>query len=262
MKGNRDLGTILPRLESDVLRHIVTLKMLQLYGGDMELRFAEDHDGWALLSLLPVRVSDFDRQAYAAEEFVVLVDGTSAGAKEALLEALPRARLVIKTYDEAVGRFASRRLRATRARSFVSFTVPPSTPPRAHTDGVAESGILVPGIARMLCANGYLEAELAGYFAAGARWFAVQEAGRNVSAGFVFRNYGEVWEVGGLFTEPGWRRRGLARRIVTAALRHLAAHRLIPRYQVRTDNIESLRLAESTGLREFLRMEHYVSNPG
>jgi GNAT superfamily N-acetyltransferase len=262
MTDNQDRGLILSRLGRDVLRHIVTLKMLRLHGEAMELRFNEDGGGWALLSLLPVRVSDFDRQAYAGEEYVVLVDGTSGSAKEALLEALPRARLVIKTYDEAVGRFASDRLRATRVRSFVSFTAAGAAPPLAVPAGVSESGILVPEIARMLSTNGYLAAELAGHFAAGARWFAVQEAGRNVSAGFVFQNYDDVWEVGGLFTEPGWRRRGLARRIVTAALGHLAGRRLVPRYQVRSDNVESLRLAESAGLREFLRVDHYLAHPG
>jgi hypothetical protein len=38
--------------------------------------------------------------------------------------------------------------------------------------------------------NGYSRAELERYFADGARWFAIERAGRAVAACFVFRNFG------------------------------------------------------------------------
>jgi mannobiose 2-epimerase len=55
---------------------------------------------------------------------------------------------------------------------------------------------------------------------------------------------------------------GHARKIVTAALNNLVTRNLVPRYQVRSDNIESIRLAESAGLQEFLQMDHFVVNSG
>ncbi len=256
--ASRDL--IRSRLQHDVLRHIVTLKMLQLHGEAIELRFAEDGDGWALVSLLPVQVSDFDRRAYAESRFVVLVDGTSAASKLALLEGLPTDRLVIKTYDDLVRRFALARLRARRVQTFVSLTLPAGARPEAAPPGVVESGVLVPEVARMLSNNGYTLEDLASQFAAGARWFATQEGGRTVSAGFVFPNFDAVWEIGGLFTEPGWRRQGRARSIVVAALSHLVSRSRVPRYQARSDNLESIRLAQAAGLREFLRLDHLLAN--
>jgi GNAT superfamily N-acetyltransferase len=257
-RASRDLAQ--SRLEGDVLRHIVTLKMLELHGEEMELRFAEDGGGWAVLSLLPVQASDFDRRTYAGSRFVVLVDGTSGASKLELLEGLPAEGLVIKTYDDLVRDFARARLRARTVQSYVSFTPAAGSRPGAAPAGVVESGVLVPGIARMLANNGYTPEDLAGKFAAGARWFAAQEGGMNVSAGFVFPNFGAVWEIGGLFTEPAWRRQGHARRIVAAALCHLAAHGRVPRYQARSDNIGSIRLAQDAGLREFLRMDHLLAN--
>jgi GNAT superfamily N-acetyltransferase len=132
--------------------------------------------------------------------------------------------------------------------------------PEAAPPGVVESGGLVPEVARMLSNNGYTPEDLAAQFAAGARWFATQEGGRTVSAGFVFPNFDAVWEIGGLFTEPGWRRQGRARRIVVAALNHLVSRSRVPRYQARSDNLESIRLAQAAGLREFLRLDHLLAN--
>ncbi|HXQ80863.1 MAG TPA: GNAT family N-acetyltransferase, partial [Opitutaceae bacterium] len=208
------------------------------------------------------RVSEFDRRTYADAEYVVMVDGTSSASKRLLLEGLPAVCLVIKTYDDPVRDFVLRRLRAKRVRSFVSLTLPRAARLEATPAGVVESEILVPGISGMLAHNGYLPSELATYFAAGARWFAVQDGGTYISAGLVFPNFDAVWEIGGLFTEPAWRRQGHARRIVTAALNHLAARNLVPRYQVRSDNTGSVRLAEGAGLREFLRMDHFLTRQG
>jgi GNAT superfamily N-acetyltransferase len=259
-KGDREVIT--SRLRQDVLRHVVTLKMLHYYGDSMELRFAQDDAGWALLSLLPVRVSDFDRQTYPEADSVVLVDGDSEGLKSVLLERLPPGRLVIKAHDDFTRRFALQALGAQRARSFKSFTLPSQARLEPAPTGIVESETLDPEIAGILSGNGYTGPELARLFAAGARWYAIEEGGRYISAGFVFPNFDKVWEVGGLFTEPGRRRRGHARRIVAAALGHLAARKLVPRYQVRSDNLESARLAESAGLREFLQMDHFVAVKG
>ncbi len=84
-------------LRSDPLRHIVTLKMLSLYGATMQLHFAEDASGWALVSELPLGVFPYDAAAYGNRGFVVLVDGSSDLLKLSLLERLPRERRVLKT---------------------------------------------------------------------------------------------------------------------------------------------------------------------
>ena len=111
---------------------------------------------------------------------------------------------------------------------------------------------------RVFGQNGYEPAEVSRHFADGARWFGIRDRGQIVSACFVFRNFETVWEIGGVFTEPSHRRMGHARKVVTSALNHVLANGFIPRYQVRSGNMESIRLAETIGLKEFLRMDHFL----
>jgi RimJ/RimL family protein N-acetyltransferase len=109
--------------------------------------------------------------------------------------------------------------------------------------------------------NGYSRAELERYFADGARWFAIERAGRAVAACFVFRNFGPVWEIAGVHTDVRWRRQRLAARVVQAAVWHLLAAGARPRYQTATSNQASIELARRVGLFEFLRIEHLRLGP-
>ncbi len=84
---------------------------------------------------------------------------------------------------------------------------------------------------------------------------------RHHTACFVFQNFGRVWEIAGVHTEPGHRRRGLGACVVGAALRHLLAAGALPRYQTSATNDASLALARSIGLVEFLRIEHLEIAP-
>lgn len=245
-------------LRGDVLRHIVTLKMLRVGGAAIDCRLREDADGWAVLSRFSTQVFEYDRQTYAGREWVVLIDGTSAAAKAKLLEGLPRSGLVIKTYDAAVKEWLRRKYGAKSVRSFVSFTGAPSDPRCAPTGKIIESATLAPEIAAMFAANGYEASELARHFADDAHWFGIQDAGKMVSACMVFRNHEIVWEIGGVYTLPERRRQGLARQVVAAALEYLHQTQRLPRYQVRSDNLASLGLAKAAGLKEFLRMEHLL----
>ncbi len=245
-------------LRSDCLRHIVTLKMLHVGGAAVECRLREDKNGWGLLSLFSTRVFEYDQQTYPDRDWIILIDGTSDTAKSTLLEELPVGALVVKTYDVAVKEFLTRQYRAAPVRSFVSFTSPPGGPPYSPIREIVESSQFEPGVAEMFAANGYLENELARHFADGARWFGIRAAGRVVSACFVFRNFETVWEIGGVFTQPELRRQGLARQVVAAALHYLHQSHCLPRYQVRSDNLASIDLAKAFGLREFLRMDHFL----
>ena len=52
-------------LRSDLLRHIVTLKMLHIGGGAIECRLREEKEGWGVLTLFRTQVFAYDRQTYA-----------------------------------------------------------------------------------------------------------------------------------------------------------------------------------------------------
>jgi RimJ/RimL family protein N-acetyltransferase len=105
--------------------------------------------------------------------------------------------------------------------------------------------------------NGYETAELERHFRNGARWFGAEADGHIASACFVFQNYGQVWEIAGVYTEPKYRHRGLARKAVASALSYLRSQRLIIRYQAKWNNLASIRLAREAGLTEFLTVNHY-----
>ena len=50
--------------------------------------------------------------------------------------------------------------------------------------------------------------------------------------------------------------------MVAAALGELARRGLLARYQVHEDNIASIRLAESLGMKPLLRLTHYLHERG
>ena len=187
-----------------------------------------------------------------------MIDGTSEAAKSKLLDELPNGSLVVKTYDSAVKEFLVRKYHATPVRPFVSFTRSADDPNPSPLGKIVESRKLEPGVVAMFASNGYMDSELARHFSDGARWFGIEENGQVVSACFVFRNFETVWEIGGVFTQPDHRRQGLASRVITAALGYLNKSRYLPRYQVRSDNIASIDLAKAAGLKEFLRLDHYL----
>ena len=82
-----------------------------------------------------------------------------------------------------------------------------------------------------------------------------------MSTCFVFKNYADIWEIGGVYTASAYRRQGLGTRIVKTAIRTLRDRAKRPRYQVLETNEASIRLAESLGLERFVTTEHYLYWP-
>ncbi len=79
--------------------------------------------------------------------------------------------------------------------------------------------------------QGHERAEVAQLFAAGEAFSCTCcRDEQPVASCLAFRNFEQIWEVGGLFTLPSERRKGLARRLVETALHELAARGLTPRY--------------------------------
>jgi len=261
MRFSNDIGRVSTLLRAAPLQHVVTLKMLHLLGSSMQFELLEGPGGWALMSLFSAGAFEYDRQTYPDRELVILVDGTSGAAKLELLGNLPQARVVVKTSDIAVGAHLKTHRSARAVRSFLSFTNPANATPQPKVAGILEGTGLRPEVARMFAQNGYMDSELNRHFADGAKWFAMQSNGRICSAGFVFRNFESVWEIGGIYTEHESRRQGFGRAIVAAALGELLGTGRIPRYQVRSDNEPSINLATASGLVEFLRMDHLLVDP-
>ena len=107
-------------------------------------------------------------------------------------------------------------------------------------------------------ANGYGGAEIREYLHRGGVWFGARRGGTLAAVCIAFPNYGDVWEIGGVYTATGQRRRGLARAVVCAAIGDLVRSGRRPRYQFRHDNEPSRVLAESVGLIPTLTVAHYL----
>jgi len=257
MLAASDRDTVTRLLEEDLLRNVVTLKMMNSHAAAMTFHLCRQADGWAALSLLPAGASDWDRHAYPGARFVALVDGTSVSAALSLLHRLPEGPVVLKTGEPRLHATLDQVPMAKCTAVFRSFTTRPGAPAAALDSSVPEASVLDDDAAALFRGNGYQADELARYFANGARWFGVRSAGVLASACFVFQNYGPVWEVAGVRTLEQFRRKGMGRRIVTAALSHLQRNARLPRYQARADNTASIDLALTCGLVEFLRVQHY-----
>jgi RimJ/RimL family protein N-acetyltransferase len=78
-----------------------------------------------------------------------------------------------------------------------------------------------------------------------------------LSVCIAFENHRQIWEVGGVVTPAPHRGRGFAARVVRTTLAELKRRKLIARYQVNEDNLPSIRLATSVGLRQFLQLTHF-----
>ena len=245
-------------LDETRLRSIVTLKVLRRFSSSMTLRLVKQGDDWALLSLLPIPLSDhWDKKGYSEAEFAAFIEGNADPCKSKVLDLLPQAYFVIKTGDEFLRKLLAMRPGATRATTFVSFTTSGNAELRSLNRDVRQSSSHDAAAWQLFTENGYEDDELGQFFNDGAQWFGLYADGTLASACFVFQNYGSVWEVGGVNTRAEFRRKGFGKAVVEAALDFLLGRGLIPRYQARWDNSASIRLAESCGLSEYMRVDHY-----
>ena len=249
-------------LENDPLRNIVLLKTLCYFPQAARCHYREGPGGVGVLVLLPGNASHFDRQNYPGTDHVVLMTATDPAVLPELLQHVPTpATLLFKLMDPGHTSVVEGFFSLARATAFVSYTAPANTP-FAAAEGVAVSGRPSGACLDLYAALGHSREELRTYFAQGqALSFTVYEHDMPLASCFTFPNYGNIYEIGGVFTQPGQRRRGLARKVVETALHHLGHAGFSARYQARDDNRASIRLAESIGLRYVVTYEHWRHDP-
>ncbi len=156
-----DLTTLYRLLEQDALRNLVTLKMLNIHPGRMSFELQQEADGWALLSLLEVRHSEWDRKTYPECKYVAFINGTSSAGKVELLARLPQENLVLKIADDLVRERVVQSGRGTKVLAFHSFTSPRQTAPLESDARVRQSAVYDESAWAMFRGNGYEDEELA-----------------------------------------------------------------------------------------------------
>jgi ribosomal protein S18 acetylase RimI-like enzyme len=251
---------ILSFLNHDILRHIVHLKMLRAYPGAIQCFYHEADASVGVLMLLETSASPFDAQTYPSTRYVVLPTVTGEQAAHVLLAYVPSdCDLVFKLIDEWAAAAVIDRFHPARQTAFLSYTSRArrfSRAPEVRISGQPDD-LCLP----LFAANGYSAEEMRTYFERGAFSLTVYDVGEwrsPVAAGFCFPNFEPVWEIAGLRTVEGHRRKGYARKVVRTALAELRDRGAIARYQVRDDNRPSIRLAEAVGLERFLVTEHFL----
>ena len=243
-------------LEPDLLRHIVTLKVISSNSKSASTRLIQNADQWGLLTMLPTTDSNWDMANYPKSNVVALIDGNNADHKLTLLNEIQMASAVINTYDEMI-MSCLKSSGATKATSFTSFTDSGNTIVSEKAEIVEKSSELGREACDLLSHNGYSYHELSLHFSKGATWFGIRMHGKLVSVCFVYQNYQKVWEIAGVYTTNEYRKHGLAKLTVTAAIGFLRDSKKITRYQVQEGNVASMGLARSAGLVEYQRLCHY-----
>lgn len=245
-------------LRRDQLRNIVPLKMLHDHPAEIACFYAEERGSAGALLLLPTHVSPFDRATYPDTDFVVLL-ATGDQQPAALLDRIPASkRLVFKLPGDAERALVERRFTLQRTTAYVSYTLASGAQP-PHWNDVIVSDQLDERCLALYEQQGHGRAEVAHLFAVGEAFSCTcYRDDLPVASCLAFRNFEQIWEVGGLFTLPSERRQGLGRRLVETALHELAMRGLTPRYAVHEANQPSRRLAEAVGLRAFVTTTHFL----
>lgn len=249
-------------LQGDPLRHLVHLKYLHLYGAQMEVySYANDGSYAVMLMHLP-ELTSWDRRLYPTARRVLLPtasDHTAAAhLRDYAFNHFPRREpLVFKFCDETTHRAFAAAFPLRLTRTLISYTAQREQTFTAWSD-VTISRTPDEACIALYRANGYLRPEIDKAFAEGAQSFAIYEVDVPICACFVYRNFENIWEIAAVRTVEGAQRRGLARRVVQTALHTLIEQGYIPRYQVESENLASIRLAESLGLISCLHFEHYL----
>jgi hypothetical protein len=248
---------VLAYLQRDVLRHIVHLKMLRACPDAIRCCYHGEGASAGVLMLLETQASPFDARTYPSTRYVVLPAATDVGSARALLAHVPAdGDLVFKLIDGRTRDVVAERFALLRQTAYVSYTSGGRRFSRAPQVRVSDQ--LDERCLSLYAANGYSRDEMEAYLRQGAFTLALYKQGQPVSTCFCFPNLQQVWEIGGVHTVEGHRRQGHALKVVETALALLVDKGYVPRYQMREDNLPSIRLAESVGLKRFLTTEHFL----
>jgi GNAT superfamily N-acetyltransferase len=251
------LQEITDALAREPMRNIVLLKQLLAYRGHVTAHRIGGPRGVATLVILDTSVSSYDRQAYPGAAVAVFLDSDHPDLTARLLPRVPRGGgVVFKLSREADLAPVAAQFSVERRTAFISFS---SAVPTVADAGVRITSAPGDGAFALFETQGHERTWLEPLLATGNAFACVLEQdGETVSVCFAFENHGPVWEVGGVVTAPGHRRKGLGARVVRTALAELSRRGLAPRYQVEEHNAASIHLAHSVGLSPFLTITHYA----
>jgi ribosomal protein S18 acetylase RimI-like enzyme len=259
MAGTTDnLLEVTSGLQREPLRNIVLLKHIEAFREHVSVVQVSDGSDMATLVLLDTSASPYDRDTYPQAAFAALMSSDHPRLTRRLLASVPpRGDVVFKLASDGDRDVVAEHFAISRATSFLSFTG------EEHAIFAADGEVSVStsasdGALGLLESQGHPGDWLRPLLASGRAFVCtLEQAGEPRSVCIAFENYRQVWEVGGVVTPVSHRGQGLAGRVVRTALAELQRRKLVARYQVNEDNLPSIRLATSVGLRQFLQLTHF-----
>jgi predicted GNAT family acetyltransferase len=258
IRSTDDVSTVVVRLERDPLHNIVLLKQIEAFREHVSVMQLSTARHVATLLLLDAKASAYDRQTYPQAVFVALISSDRPELTRRLLASVPRQHHVVFKLCSGVDRdIVAKLFPISRATSFLSFT---GDGPAAF---VADEKVSITNSASdamlgLFEPQGHPREWLRPLLSSGRAFTCVlEEDGAPLSACLAFENHRQIWEVGGVVTPTPHRGQGFAARVMRTALAELQRRELVARYQVNEDNLPSIRLATSVGLRQFLQLTHF-----
>ncbi|MEQ1597492.1 MAG: GNAT family N-acetyltransferase [Casimicrobium sp.] len=268
------LETFLLRNE---FRHITPLKAVRMLGSRLGSVYLRVMDETAYLLWSMRDASHYDSAKYPTAHVVfypALNEPSTAAMLDACAEAIldeARGRVfVVKTIEPRLVnalRAAAPSARVSYERALCTFSVTGDAAIHSSALAVTDAAhhirttATITDEARPLldAHNNYSAGELGTMFADGnGRCFVSYHLDRAVAVALSFANSPSLYEIGSLYVAPDARRGGHATTLVHAALADLNSRGLAVRYVVDATNTPSIALAERCGLREAMRLEHWL----
>lgn len=260
VRSTNDVNEAVARLEHEPLRNIVLLKHIEAFRDHLSVTQVSTGRSAATLVLLDTSASPYDRETYPEAAFAVLVSSDDPELTRHLIGSVPRQRpVVFKLASDADRDVVAEHFPISRATSFLSFTFD-KLPDFVADESVSIRNSASDAMLDLFESQGHSRQWLCPLLSSGHAFTCVLERDHEPrSVCLTFQNHRRIWEVGGVVTPPQHRGQGLASRVVRTSLAELQRRGLVPRYQVNEDNLPSIRLATSIGLRQFLQLTHFRS---
>ena len=247
-------------LNSDSFKHLSTLKYLTLYRDKLTINLLEERNNWAILVTIPTEILSYDTATYPYANKAIFINGTSEQLIKNLLNTLPENNYILRLNEDINLSDMKSRFKIKNGNAFVSYSCSTFEDYAANSI-VSGSTHITDEAINLIINNGYSENEIKKYFDNGSVWFGVTMNDRIRSVCFVYQNYNKIWEIAGVHTLETERNKGYARIVVNSAIAYLLKCNLVPRYEADVRNTNSIKLAQSLNMKEFLRINHFLLSP-
>lgn len=247
-------------LKTDSFKHLSTLKYLTLYRDKLTMSLLEERNNWAILVTIPTEILSYDTATYPYANKAIFINGTSEQLIYRLLDTLPENNYILRLNEDMNLLDLKNRFKIKNGNSFVSYSCSTFEDYAANSI-VLSSTHITDETVNIIMNNGYSEKEIKKYFDSGSVWFGVKINDKIQSVCFIYQNYNNIWEIAGVHTLETERNKGYARIVVTSAIAYLLKNNLVPRYEADARNTNSIKLAQSLKMKEFLRINHFLLSP-